>query len=150
MQGQLVVGVINSLALFPRLARAVPSLLAQRAECEHDTAADEWSDSATLTKLAGAVPWDNGLQHVSWDQVPVCLLALATQEKDRSRCPRLKWCLQASSVCAPALKQVLQASLASATCGTVTEVVSPLSVPFGRLVSSGDYTKVNWFAWSSI
>ena len=137
--GQLVVGVINSLAPHPGLARAVPSLLALLAEGGHDTAGNECSGSATLTALAAAVSWGNVLRHVSWDQVPVCLLALATQEQDCNRCLRLKWCLQASSVSAPALKQVLQASLESGTYGSVTGIASPFSKQFGRLVSSGEY-----------
>ena len=134
---QLVVGVINCLAPHPQLACAVlPSLLKQLAQREHDTACD---GEPTLAELAGAVSWDSVMKHVSWDDVPVCLLALTTQERDRNQRLRIKWCLQASTVSAPVLKQVLQASLASATCGSVIEISSPFSVQFGRLVSSGDF-----------
>ena len=130
----VVVGFINCLAPHPQLARAVlPSLLKQLAQREHDTACD---GKPTLAELAGGVSWDSVMQHVSWDDVPVCLLALTTQERDRNQCLRLKWCLQALTVSAPVLKQVLQASLASAS---VIEVCSPFSVQFGRLVSSGDF-----------
>ena len=134
---QLVVGFINCLAPHPQLARAVlPTMLGLLSQREHDTAC---GGRPTLAELAGAVSWSKVMQHVSWDDVPVCLLALTTQERDRNQCLRLKWCLQAPTVSAPVLKQVLQASLASATRGSVIEVSSPFSVQFGRLVSSGDF-----------
>ena len=139
---QLIVGLINSLAPHPRLARAVlPSLLGLLAEREHDNAASECGGSTTLAALAGAVSWDHVMQHVSWDEVPGCLLASATQEQDRNGCLRLKWCLDDDNVAAPALKRVLQAVLAPGTHASVTEVAGPLGTQFGRLVSSGDYSQ---------
>mgnify|MGYP000061575536 CR=1 FL=1 len=81
-----------------------------------------------------AVLWGEVMPHVSWADVPLCPVVYVTYQHDRNQCDRLKWCLQRESFSDWALKQVLQASLMSATSDSFTECP-----PFARLIASDKY-----------